>query len=145
MTIDTSGRWWRGENASDLAEYLQLAKPGGYRVDRVLAVVCGDCAGTTFKLRADGDEGGVERTCAGCTKSVLMLDTGDLWDDMDPTTIECPCGSDLFEVSVGFSIRAGEEIRWVSVGQRCAKDGVLGYCADWKINYGPTKHLLASI
>jgi hypothetical protein len=145
MAIDTSGRWWHGENASDLAEYLQLAKPGGYRVDRVLAVVCGECAGTTFKLRADQDEGGVERTCAGCAKPVLMLDTGDHWDDMDPTTIECPCGSDLFEVSVGFSLRADDEIRWVSVGQRCAKDGVLGDCADWKIDYGPTQDLLASV
>ena len=145
MAIDTSGRWWRGESATDLAEYLRLAAPGGYRVDRVLAAVCADCAGATFKLRADRDEGGVERTCAGCAKRVLMLDTVDHWDDMDPALIKCPCRSDLFEVSVSFSLRADDEIRWVSVGQRCVKDGILGYCADWKIDYGPTRHLLSSV
>lgn len=145
MVIDKNGRWWRGESTSDLAEYLQLAEPGGYRVDRVLMAVCGDCADTIFKLRADGDEGGVERICASCGKSVLMLDTGDYWAEMDPTEITCPCGSGLFEVSVGFSLRLGGEIRWVSVGQRCAEDGILGCCADWKISYGPTQHLFASI
>ena len=145
MAIDKSSRWWRGESATDLAEYLQLAEPGGYRVDRVLTAVCADCAGATFKLRAGRAKGGVERTCANCAKKVLMLDTGDYWDDMGPTLIKCPCGGDLFEVSVGFSLRVDDEIRWVTVGQRCVNDGILGYCADWKIDYGPTRHLLSSV
>ena len=145
VAIDTSGRWWRGESTSDLTEYLQLAEPGGYRVDRVLPAICGDCAGTIFKLRGDGDEGGVERTCARCASRVLMLDTGDHWDDMNPARIKCPCGGDSFEVSGGFSLRLDGEIRWVSVGLRCVDDGVLGSCADWKIDYGPTHYLLARV
>ena len=145
VAIDTSGRSWRGESTSDLTEYLQLAEPGGYRVDRVLPAICGDCASTIFKLRADGDEGGVERTCARCASRVLMLDTGDHWDDMNPTRIKCPCGGDSFEVSGGFSLRPDGEIRWVSVGLRCVDDGVLGSCADWKIGYGPTRYLLARV
>ncbi|GAA0594714.1 hypothetical protein GCM10009546_66160 [Actinomadura livida] len=41
--------------------------------------------------------------------------------------------------------RPDDSVRWVSVGIRCVADGVLGSCADWKINYEPSRHLLARV
>jgi hypothetical protein len=142
MAIDSSGRWWRGENAADLAEYLEEFAAGGYRIDRTVQAVCAGCAGQAFRLRADADEGAVERTCARCDHVLLMLDSRDHWEDAEPVEMECACGADVFEVVVGFSLRAGDEVRWISVGIRCVADGVLGCCADWKIDYSPSGQLL---
>ncbi|WP_220500131.1 hypothetical protein [Thermomonospora cellulosilytica] len=142
MAMDISGEWWRGENAADLAEYLEELAAGGYRVDRTAEAVCTDCDGRSFRLRADPLEGAVERTCVGCGQVLRMLDSGDFWEDAEPEEVVCPCGADVFDVVVGFSLHADDEVRWVSVGVRCITDGVLGCCADWKINYGPSSHLL---
>jgi hypothetical protein len=40
-------------------------------------------------------------------------------------------------VAVGFSLRDGGDVRWISIGLRCLTDNTLGVYADWKINYGP--------
>lgn len=67
-----------------------------------------------------------------------------LWEDAEPRTVRCLCGHGVFEVGVGFSLRADREVRWVTVGERCVRCGVLGSCADWKIDYSPSRHLLDS-
>lgn len=140
--MDKSGDVWRGEDAADLARYLRDFEAGGYRVSEVVAAVCAGCDGKVFRLRADADEGCAERTCADCGKTALMLDSEDYWDGALPEEVRCRCGADLFEVAVAFSLRANGDVRWVSVGMRCTNDGVLGCCADWKIDYSPSADLL---
>jgi hypothetical protein len=142
VAIDKSGDAWREEDAAGLALYLQQFEAGGYRVGRVVAAECPGCAGRAFRLRADADEGCAERTCAACGKSVLMLDSEDYWEGAAPEEVRCRCGADVFEVAVAFSLRATGDVRWVSVGMRCTSDGVLGCCADWKIDYSPSADLL---
>ncbi|MFR9780329.1 hypothetical protein ACL02O_30285 [Micromonospora sp. MS34] len=68
--------------------------------------------------------------------------SADYWQDADPDECVCPCGGEAFQVAVGFALRADGEVRWVSIGMRCTRDGVLGVYADWKIDYSPTDHLL---
>jgi hypothetical protein len=46
-------------------------------------------------------------------------------------------------VAVGFSLRDGGDVRWISIGLRCLTDNTLGVYADWNINYGPSGHLLS--
>ncbi len=51
-------------------------------------------------------------------------------------------------MAVGFSLRDGGDVRWISIGLRCLTDNTLtdttlGVYADWKINYGPSGHLLS--
>ena len=142
VAIDKSGDAWRGEDAADLAQYLQEFEAGGYRVGRVVAAGCPGCAGRVFRLSTDADDGCAERTCPECGKSVLMLDSEDYWEGAAPEEVRCRCGADLFEVAVAFSLRANGDVRWVSVGMRCTGDGVLGCCADWKIDYSPSCDLL---
>ncbi|RAY15720.1 hypothetical protein DPM19_08030 [Actinomadura craniellae] len=146
MALEVSGERRSGDGTADLVAYLEQDDPDGYPVHRVVVAVCAACSGTTFGLLADDAESVVRRTCAGCGESALMLDSEDYWDDADPEVIECECGGEEFEVAVGFTMRTGadetDEVRWVSVGVRCVRDGRLGYCADWKIDYSPSSDLL---
>ncbi len=144
MTIDKSGEWGTGTSHVDLAEYLREYEAGGYSVAESLEVTCADCGGSTFRLHADGEEGFVERTCASCGSAHLMLDSADYQEDAEPEAVVCPCGYDLYEVAVGLALRPEGDIKWVSVGIRCTRDGVLASCADWKIDYSPTEHLRAA-
>ncbi|HEX5543770.1 MAG TPA: hypothetical protein VFX60_19810 [Micromonospora sp.] len=57
MAIDTTGKFWRGEGFTDLAEYLREFKPGGYLVARIKQAVCQQCDGKTFGVLADDEEG----------------------------------------------------------------------------------------
>lgn len=56
-----------------------------------------------------------------------------------------PCGSEEFEAAVAFALGDDGSVRWVTVGLRCIKDGFCGVYADWKIDYGPTDHLLTMV
>lgn len=145
MAMDMSGEWWRGESAADLADYLEELGAEGYRVGQIVRATCADCGGRSFRLRVDGEEGTVERSCVACGKDVLMLDSEEHWSDTEPEAVVCPCGADVFDVAVGFSLRPDDSVCWVSVGIRCVADGVLGCCADWKIDYEPSRYLLARV
>ena len=65
----------------------------------------------------------------------------DVASDAEPEDCACPCGGETFEVAVGFALRDGGDVKWVSVGLRCTIDGTLGVYADWKIDYSPTTAL----
>ena len=69
----------------------------------------------------------------GCSAA----DSAEFWDEADPGECACPYGGDTFAVAVGFSLRDGGDVRWISIGLRCLTDNTLGVYADWKINYGP--------
>lgn len=80
--------------------------------------------------------------CVTCGNHAFIADSADYWDDAEPDEIVCPYGGQAFELAIGFALRADGEVRWISVGSRCIQDGTLGICADWKIDYAPTAHLL---
>jgi hypothetical protein len=140
MAIDTSGEWWTGADSRALAEYIRLYTEDEYPAERIVQALC-SCGGSHFRLRADADEGCARRACSTRGKSAFIADSGEFWGEADPRAVRCPCGNGVFEVGVGFSLRAGE-VRWVTVGERCVRCGVLGSCADWKIDYNPSGHLL---
>lgn len=80
--------------------------------------------------------------CTGCAGRAFIADSEEFWDDADPGEAGCPCGSDEFETAVAYSLGGDGSVRWVTVGLRCRQDGAVGIYADWKIDYGPTDHLL---
>ena len=73
-----------------------------------------------------------------------MLDSVQTEDVAEPEVCACPCGSETFNIAVGYAIRPDDEVRWVSIGCRCTDCGLLGCYTDWKINYGPTDSLFTS-
>jgi hypothetical protein len=146
VAIDISGEWWRGDSADDVADYLEELGPGGYPVHQVARSVCAACSGDVFTIELDPSAVCARRTCVSCGAVAYMLDSDRYWMDGDeedgPEAVVCPCGSDRFESAAGFSFVDDGEVRWVSVGIRCVQDGTLGCPADWKIRYGPSRHLL---
>ena len=146
MALTRRGSVWRGTEASDLDEYVTHYAAGGYPVSVVVHAACGKCDATDdgFYVIVDDDEGAAVRMCAACEAEVEMLDTHDYIDDCEFGEATCPCGGDLFDVAVGYSMLDDGEVRWVSVGLRCRADGRLGVYTDWQIDYLPSRHLLAS-
>jgi len=143
MAIDDSGKWWTGETYEDLAEYLRELTAGGYPADEVRECVCATCQGRVFGLRADRNEGGARRTCRACRTKQFIADSGEYWDECEPRTWKCVCGSKDANLAVAYSLyEKGGDVRWITVGQRCTSCGVLGSYVDWKVAYGPSDHLL---
>jgi hypothetical protein len=144
VTLDKSGKLWRGENFDDLAELIRDHQAGGYPVDTVTESICARCDGRAFRVLVDDLQGFAERMCVACETTAFLADSADYKDDdeFDPGECECPCGGGEFAVAVGFSLLDDGEVRWVSVGLRCLTDGTLGVYTDWKIDYTPSRHLL---
>jgi hypothetical protein len=145
MTIDKSGKWWRGSEFGDVVQYLREYTADGYPVRSVVQCVC-ECRGTAFKLEGDRDEGCARRTCVACERQAFIGDSAEFWDEAKPKLCRCPaCKGVAFEIGVGFSLRDDGDVRWITIGQRCLKCGLLGSFVDWSIDYGPADHLLRQI
>lgn len=129
----------------DLASYITDFEAGGLPVDSVTDVRCGQCRSTSFRATVDNTAGCVLRTCAFCGDERFIADSADYWDDAEPMTCVCPCGGEEFSIAVGFSRTEDGNVRWISVGMRCLRDGALGVYADWKIDYTPSAHLMDNV
>ncbi|OLT30226.1 hypothetical protein BJF79_09815 [Actinomadura sp. CNU-125] len=129
-------------DSTGLAEYIRTFQAEGYRVDEVVQSKCATCDGRVFEVLLDDLNGVAQRTCVRCGTAAYIADGADHLDEAELVICECPCGEAEFEVGVGFSLHADREVRWISVGLRCVADGAVGVYADWKINYGPSAHLL---
>lgn len=145
VTIDRSGAWWTGTEASDLVDYLKEFTAAGYPAERVLQISCSGCGSDKFRVRLDDDEGCAVRTCTGCDTTSFVFDSEDFVEDADLGDAACPCGGEVFNVAAGFALHDDGDVRWVDLGLRCVLDGVLGCYADWQIDYSPTSHLFEQI
>ncbi len=132
-----------GDDFTSLVEYVKDFRAGGHRIDTVIESVCAGCGGRVFEIGVDDEVGCAERLCVACDDSVLIADSADHWPEADPVQCECPCGGTEFAIAVGFAPVAdgSDDVRWVSVGLRCVRDGMPGVYTDWKIDYSPSGHL----
>ena len=106
MTIDRSGKWWRGSNPNDIEEYLSEYTADSYPTNEFRHCRC-RCNGETFLLWSDDDEGAAKRQCAWCGEFAFVGDSGEYWGEASPEAWRCvECGSAHTNVGVGFSVRA---------------------------------------
>jgi hypothetical protein len=98
-----------------------------------------------FRLEADAEEDCARRTCTTCDTAAFICDSADYWSEASPEAVACPCSGELFELGVGFSLCGNGDVRWITVGERCVRCGVLGTAVDWKIDYGPTDQLFDQV
>jgi len=56
VVIDTSGKWWVGSEATDVADYLTAYKAEGYEVQETRLCKC-DCGSITFEARSGSGRG----------------------------------------------------------------------------------------
>lgn len=85
VTIDRSGAWWTGTEASDLVDYLKEFTAAGYPAERVLQISCSGCGSDKFRVRLDDEEGCAVRTCTGCDTTSFVFDSEDFVEDADLT------------------------------------------------------------
>ena len=131
MTIDTSGKWWKGSEFADVEPYLRALEPGGYPVDKVIQARC-ECGGTTFNLNVDQDNELAQTICVACGREAFVSDSGEHWSEASPRRLKCPSRHAEYELGLGLCIRDAEWIRWMSLGARCARCGILSSPLDWK-------------
>ena len=128
----------------ELRRSIEGFAAGGYQVDRVTPAVCA-CGNDLFLLVFDDEIGVAARVCTGCEAEVGIPDSEEHFDDVEAVQqAQCSCGNDVFTVATGFALDQRDEVRWVSVGLRCTRDGIAGVYVDWKVDYAPTEHLLAN-
>ena len=144
MSINRTGKWWKGKLFADVAEYLQELEPEGYAVDEVRQSVC-SCGSKIFRILVDRDNELAQRICIRCGLASFIADSGEFWDEADPEAIRCPCKHDNFEIGVGFAYGGRDWVRWMSVGLRCAKCGILSSPLDWKADYDKSDPVLKNI
>ena len=145
MTIDKSGEFWRGTSPEDVDEYLEAYTADNYPVARVIHCVCPG-GGAEMSLDADVDEGCARWTCNKCKTQRFIGDSEDYWGAATPEPLVCPeCKGVVYELAVGFALREGGDVRWMTVGNRCVTCGLLGSFIDWKIDYSPTEHLFSKV
>ncbi len=122
--IDKSGDWWKGQTFEDLVDYLRQHTAENWTAGPVSQARCHSCGTMTFRLLVDDDNGCAQRPCERCGKMAFIGDSEEFWEDTDPGEPACPCGSELFEVGIAFSLRENGDIRWITVGARCVRCGV---------------------
>nr|WP_202524340.1 hypothetical protein [Kitasatospora sp. SID7827] len=116
-----------------------------YRPVVLAGCVCEGCGGRVFTVWVDDAQGCAGRECVRCEQRAFLADSAEVWQEAEPEVAECSCGGDEFEAAVAFSLTADGEVRWVTVGLRCERDGALGVYTDWKIDYAPADHLLRAV
>jgi hypothetical protein len=145
MSIETSGKWWKGSEFADIADYLKALKPGGYDVDDVQQSVC-QCGSTHFRILVDRDDELSQRECADCGTKLCIADSEEFWNEASPKKIRCPCKKDLYEIGIGIKLSESRDwVRWMSVGLRCVTCGVLSFPVDWKTDFELTDPMLKNI
>jgi hypothetical protein len=135
---------------------IEAASGGGVRTSAILPNTCvwsppratpptASCSRCAAVVDADPVESVAQRTCVACGTSAFIADSDEHWSEARPERWHCECQNDAAELGVAFSLRSDGEVRWITVGQRCTRCGLLDAVVDWKIDYGPSTHLLAQV
>ena len=146
MAIDKNGTYWKGEQFEDIAQYIR--EFAEYVPEIINQCEC-DCGSRQFTVQHEPYQGFVKLKCAECGKVSFIADSAALEGKIRPKRLRCPCRKIKFEVGVGVSLRDPSnpdgDVKWVTVGVRCAECGILGSPADWKIDYSPSGHLVEKL
>ncbi|WP_433797115.1 hypothetical protein [Actinoplanes sp. CA-252034] len=128
-----------GETIEDLIGYAREQGAVGYPVDEVRLCVCAGCGSRVFSLCGDLSRQTIRRDCRGCESTHFIADSSARSRDDDVTLMGCDCGSDDFNLAVGFALdERRESIRALAVSSRCVGCGRLGYWDDRLVHDGGT-------
>lgn len=125
-----------------LADSIRAFAKASYPATELRHVTC-PCGGDRFEVEADDDVGVARRRCVACRAEHLIGDSADQWDEATPEPCGCTCDAGVFQLAVGFALRRDrQDLHWLYVGLRCVACGLAGVYTDWKIDYGPSLHLI---
>jgi hypothetical protein len=146
MTLQKRGKYWYGNNHSDIhQEIARYSKANSYVAQHFADAMC-KCGSKVFRLLLDDNEGAAVRICGACANEHPIGDSGEFLAEAELDECVCPCGSEQFEISVGVSLYDGsEDVKWLYVGCRCQTCGLVAVYGDWKNEFEGYRELLAQV
>lgn len=149
MTLKKRGKHWYGDDHADIRmELSRYSDLNGYPIDDFADVRC-KCGNDEFYFRSDEDEGVAIRHCTKCGLEHLMGHSADFAKKAETWQHECHCGGNVFQITAGIHRYRNQDdslsndVRWLYLGCRCSKCGLVGCYADWKNEYNGYETLLA--
>jgi hypothetical protein len=146
MALEKRGEYRYGDGQADTREELaRYGKLNGYPTHHFADAVC-ICGGFTFHLQLDDTEGAAVRTCVGCEHVHPIGDSSEYLADASLEECACPCGGDVFEITVAVSLYdASDDVRWLYLGCRCQACGLTAVYGDWKNEFNGHRELLSRV
>lgn len=146
MALKKRGQHRYGENHADIrAELLRYSKLNAYIAHYFADAVC-VCGGKLFRLALDDNEGAAVRICVACKTEHPIGDSDGFLEEAELGECACPCGNEEFEITVGVSLYEGsEDVKWLYLGCRCPKCGLIAAYGDWKNEFIGYQKLLARV
>ena len=147
MALRKRGRWRYGDSQADIrAEILRYSEQVGYPAEHYADAAC-PCGGRVFSLYLDDTAGVASRVCVACDAEAHPTgDSAEYLEEADEDECACPCGEELFEITVGVSLYPdSEDVRWLYLGCRCPACGLTAVYGDWKNEYIGYRELLARV
>ena len=147
MALRKRGKWRYGDSQADArAEIARYSKEAGYPAEHFADAVC-QCGGRVFALYLDDTAGVASRVCVACDAEAHPIgDSAEFMDEAEEEECACPCGEEVFEITVGVSLYDdSEDVRWLYVGCRCLKCGLTAVYGDWKNEFNGYRELLARV
>ena len=131
--IDTSGKWWKGQNPDDIIEFLKSwSAECGYDTELYEPHKCKKCGETLFTVEGKWDEQLYRVTCAKCNETDYIEDSADLWNEVTEKTKKFKCkGHSLFYITLGYALREDQSKKVLFIGYLCSECGILGCFDDY--------------
>jgi hypothetical protein len=146
MALKKRGKYWYSDSQADIrGEILRYSRGVSYLAHQYADAVC-RCGGKVFGLALDDTEGVAVRKCLACQEEHPIGDSAEFLGDAELEECACPCGGEVFEITVGVSLYdKSEEVRWLYVACRCPACGLTGVYGDWKNESTGYRELLARV
>lgn len=147
MALQKRGKWRYGESQTDIrTEIIRYSETVGYRAEYFADAIC-ECGGKEFVLLLDDNAGVASRVCAKCDADDHPIgDSADFMDEAEEEECACPCGEEVFEITVGVALyEDSEDVRWLYIGCRCPACGLIAVYGDWKNEFNGYRKLLAKV
>jgi hypothetical protein len=146
MALKKRGTHRYGDSQADIqSELLRYSKANAYIAHHFADAVC-KCGGKLFRLALDDNEGAAVRTCDDCKTEHPIGDSDEYLKEADLGECACPCGNEVFEITVGVSLyENSEDVKWLYLGCRCPSCGLTAVYGDWKNEFIGYQKLLARV
>jgi hypothetical protein len=146
MVLKKRGKHRYGDSQADIrAELLRYSKTNAYLADHFADATC-KCGAKHFRLALDDNEGAAVRICISCEDEHPIGDSDEYLEDAELEECSCPCGAEELEITVGVSLyQESDDVRWLYLGCRCPKCGLIAVYGDWKNEFNGYRALLARV
>jgi hypothetical protein len=146
VTLQKRGRYRYGDGPDDVREEIRrYSKLAEYPAAHFADCAC-VCTGRRFRLSLDDTQGAAVRQCVACNTEHAIGDSADFLAGATLEEAECPCGTQAFEITVGVSLYVDSEaVRWLYLGCRCSKCGLVAVYGDWKNESDDFRVLLTQV